>query len=43
MPAKDSLIAGPRSRTGLVATRNRADFEKAGVDVLDPFEGPSRA
>ena len=44
MPVKDSLIAATALAHGLVvATRNRADFEKAGVDVLDPFEGPSRA
>ena len=41
MPVKDSLIAATALAHGLVvATRNRADFEKAGVDVLNPFEGP---
>ena len=44
MPIKDSLIAATALAHGLaVATRNRADFEKAGVDVLDPFEGPGGA
>ena len=39
MPVKDSLIAATALTHGLaVATRNRADFEKAGVQVLDPFE-----
>jgi toxin FitB len=38
MPIKDSLIAATALVHGLVvATRNRADFEKAGVSVLDPF------
>ena len=36
---KDSLIAATALAHGLVvATRNRTDFQKAGVDVLDPFE-----
>lgn len=40
MPIKDSLIATTALVHGLVVvTRNRADFEKAGVDVLDPFAG----
>ena len=39
MPIKDSLIAAAALAHGLVvATRNRTDFEKAGVDVFDPFE-----
>ena len=39
MPIKDSLIAATALAHGLVvATRNRTDFQKAGVDVLDPFE-----
>ena len=39
MPVKDSLIAATALVHGLsVATRNRADFEKAGVEVVDPFE-----
>lgn len=38
MPIKDSLIAATALHHGLtVATRNRADFEKAGVKVFDPF------
>ena len=44
MPIKDSLIAATALAHGLVvATRNRTDFEKAGVDVLDPFEARSKA
>jgi hypothetical protein len=40
MPLKDSLIAATALVRGLVvATRNRADFEKAGVRVADPFLG----
>lgn len=39
MPIKDSLIAATALVHGLaVATRNRRDFEKAGVEVVDPFE-----
>ena len=38
MPIKDSLIAATALVHGLtVATRNRHDFEKAGVDIVDPF------
>ncbi len=38
MPVKDSLIATTALLHGLtVSTRNRKDFEKAGVKVLDPF------
>jgi predicted nucleic acid-binding protein len=38
MPIKDSLIAATALVHRLpVATRNRSDFEKAGVVVLDPF------
>jgi len=38
MPIKDSLIAATALVHGLtVATRNTADFEKAGVKVVDPF------
>jgi hypothetical protein len=38
MPIKDSLIAATALVHGLtVVTRNRADFEKAGVGVIDPF------
>lgn len=38
MPIKDSLIATTALVHRLpVATRNRRDFEKAGVDIVDPF------
>jgi predicted nucleic acid-binding protein len=38
MPIKDSLIATTALLHGLtVATRNGADFAKAGVRVVDPF------
>ena len=38
MPVKDSLIAATALVHGLtVATRNRADFEQAGVTIDDPF------
>ncbi|HXV61345.1 MAG TPA: type II toxin-antitoxin system VapC family toxin [Vicinamibacteria bacterium] len=38
MPIKDSLIASTALVHGLtVVTRNRNDFEKAGVEVVDPF------
>lgn len=38
MPIKDSLIAATALVHDLVvATRNRADFEKAGVEIIDPF------
>jgi len=38
MPIKDSLIAATALVHGLtVATRNRVDFEKAGVAVVNPF------
>ncbi len=38
MPIKDSLIAATALVNDLVVvTRNRTDFEKAGVDVIDPF------
>ena len=40
MPVKDSLIATTALLHGLtVATRTRADFEKSGVPVVDPFLG----
>jgi predicted nucleic acid-binding protein len=39
MPIKDSLIAVTALVHGLtVVTRNRTDFEKAGVKVVNPFE-----
>jgi predicted nucleic acid-binding protein len=38
MPIKDSLIAATALVHDLtIVTRNRHDFEKAGVTVLDPF------
>jgi len=38
MPIKDTLIAATAIVHGLaVATRNRADFAKAGVRIADPF------
>ena len=38
MPIKDSLIATTALVHGLtVVTRNRRDFERAGVEVVDPF------
>jgi predicted nucleic acid-binding protein len=38
MPIKDSLIAATAIVHGLaVATRNRADFAKADVRIVDPF------
>ena len=38
MPIKDSLIAATALSRGLtVATRNVLDFEKAGLEVVDPF------
>jgi predicted nucleic acid-binding protein len=38
MPIKDSLIAATALVHDLsVVTRNRADFEKAGVSIIDPF------
>ena len=40
MPIKDSLIAATALVHGLVvATRNRAHFERAGVRIADPFSG----
>jgi predicted nucleic acid-binding protein len=43
MPIKDSLIATTALVHGLiVVTRNRRDFEKAGVEVVDPFEPSPR-
>jgi predicted nucleic acid-binding protein len=38
MPIKDSLIAATALVHDLtVVTRNRTDFEKAGVKIVDPF------
>ena len=38
MPIKDSLIAATALFHNLIiVTRNRADFEKAGVRIIDPF------
>jgi len=38
MPIKDSLIAATALQHDLtVVTHDRADFAKAGVDILDPF------
>jgi len=40
MPIKDSLIAATALVHGLaVVTRNRVDFESAGVSIVDPFVG----
>ena len=40
MPIKDSLIAATALVHGLaIATRNRADFIKAGMRIVDPFVG----
>jgi predicted nucleic acid-binding protein len=40
MPIKDSFIAATAIVYGLaVVTRNRADFAKAGVQVINPFVG----
>ena len=39
MPIKDSMIAATALTHGVaVATGNRSHFEKAGVEILDPFE-----
>ena len=46
MPVKDSLIAASGLAFGLVVvTRNRGDFEAAGVEIVDPFSrgGGSRS
>ena len=38
MPIKDSLIAATAAVHGLaVVTRNRADFQNAGIRIIDPF------
>jgi predicted nucleic acid-binding protein len=42
MPIKDSLIAATALVHDLtVATRNRSDFERAGVRIVDPFTSRS--
>jgi toxin FitB len=39
MPVKDSLVAATALVHGLtVVTRNRTDFEKAGIRIVDPFD-----
>jgi toxin FitB len=39
MPVKDSLIAATARQHGLtLATRNTADYEFAGVDIVNPFD-----
>lgn len=39
MPIKDSLIAATALVHRLtVATRNRSDFQKAGIEIIDPFQ-----
>ena len=38
MPIKDSIIAATALAYNLtIATRNRTDFDKAGVKIVDPF------
>ena len=42
MPIKDSLIAATALHRGLVmVSRNQRDFERSGLEVLDPFSLPS--
>ena len=39
MPIKDSLVAATALVHDLtVVTRNRTEFEAAGVEIADPFE-----
>ena len=43
MPIKDSLIAATALTHDLiVATRNRSDFQRAGVRIVDPFTADSQ-
>jgi len=43
MPIKDSMIAAVAKKHGLVmATRNVADFQHAGIKLVNPFEGNGR-
>jgi toxin FitB len=40
MPVKDSLIAATALvHDFIVVTRNRTDFETAGIEIIDPFNG----
>jgi predicted nucleic acid-binding protein len=40
MPIKDSLIAATALTHALiVVTRNEADFQRAGVEIVNPFDG----
>ena len=44
IPIKDSLIAASALARGLiVVTRNRRDFEPAGVEIVDPSGGATGA
>lgn len=40
MPIKDSMVAATAlTHRLIIATRNRADFQKAGLKIVDPFAG----